>query len=435
MAAATAELLKKSVSDLTDLLEATKAEIDGFGDPESLDDEKQSELVDKLDSFDAIKEVLASKKSAETKNRLDRVKNFDAPKARKAGGNNSAVQDFSCFGERLSAIAKHKLDNVFDPRLRNAASGANEATQSEGGFLVGSDSEIDLMSKVYGQSFLPLVQRTTISSASNTLKLKLLKENSRADGSRQGGVQAYWENEADSTTATKRLYEEFELSLKKIMAVSYATSELLEDFPAMESELSSGFQEEMGFKLENAIINGDGVGKPLGILNSPAKVAVSVESGQTSASPLLAENVAKMYARMHPRSVSTAVWLVDQSLFPSLSLLNVAIGTGGGLVYMPPGGLSVAPFGTIYGRPIYFTEHTKAANTEGDIIFWDPASYRVIEKGGVKTASSLHVAFLTDEMAFRWTYRVNGAPKWRSALTPKNSGNTLSTIVTLATRS
>jgi HK97 family phage major capsid protein len=434
MATATAELLKLSVTDLTDRLEDAKKKATALGEAGDLDVEQEGELVDLLDEAEALTEILSNKKSEDTKRRLEKLKAFDTPKARKAGNNGSNLQDFSCLGEKLHSIARHKLDNFFDPRLRNAL-GANETTQSEGGFLVGSDSEIDLMSKVYGQSFLPLVKRTTISSASNALKLKLLKENSRADGSRQGGVQAYWENESDSTTATKRLFEEVELSLKKIMAVSYATSELLEDFPAMESELSDGFQEEMIFKLENAMINGDGVGKPLGILNSPAKVAVTVESGQTASSPLLAENVAKMYARMHPRSVTNAVWLVDQSLFPSLSLLNVAMGTAGALVYMPAGGLSSAPYATIYGRPVYLTEHTKAKNTEGDIIFWDPTSYRVIEKGGVKTASSLHVAFLTDEMAFRWTYRVNGAPKWRSALTPKNGGDTLSTIVTLATRS
>ena len=56
------------------------------------------------------------------------------------------------------------------------------------------------------------------------------------------------------------------------------------------------------------------------------------------------------------------------------------------------------------------------------------------QKGGIKSARSLEVAFLTDETAFRWTYRINGAPKWRSPLTPKNGGGTLSTIVTLTTR-
>jgi hypothetical protein len=34
------------------------------------------------------------------------------------------------------------------------------------------------------------------------------------------------------------------------------------------------------------------------------------------------------------------------------------------------------------------------------------------DKGGVQAATSMHVAFLTDEMVFRITYRVDGEPIW-----------------------
>ena len=44
------------------------------------------------------------------------------------------------------------------------------------------------------------------------------------------------------------------------MALTYATSEMLEDYSALESETSAGFNEEMTFKVEDAVINGNGVG-------------------------------------------------------------------------------------------------------------------------------------------------------------------------------
>ena len=44
------------------------------------------------------------------------------------------------------------------------------------------------------------------------------------------------------------------------------TDELLADAGALENILSQAFAEEIGFKLDDAIINGDGAGKPLGVL-------------------------------------------------------------------------------------------------------------------------------------------------------------------------
>jgi hypothetical protein len=46
----------------------------------------------------------------------------------------------------------------------------------------------------------------------------------------------------------------------------------------------------------------------------------------------------------------------------------------------------------------------------------------------------MHVAFLTDEMTFRITYRVDGEPIWNAPLTPYKGANTLSPFVTLQSR-
>ena len=434
MAATATELNKLSLSDLTDKNQELVKSVKELRDLSSRDPEQDAQMDDLLLEIEQVQDAINEKKIDDRNRRAERALKFDdKPAPRKAGGNDPA-NTFASFGERLSAVYKFRATGQVDRRLFNAALGAQENQPSDGGFLVGSDAEFSLQDKVYGSPILQYIPRTPISANSNMLKLKLLKENSRADGSRQGGVQAYWEGEAQSATATLRQYEELEMTLRKLMALSYATSEMLEDYSALESETSQGYVDEMTFKLENAVINGDGVGKPLGILNSTAKVTVSAEAGQTSADPLMYENITKMWSRLHPRSQMSAVWLVDQSLIPYLFTMGIANGTAGTPVYLPPGGASGSPYGTLFGRPVIFTEHTQAANTEGDIILWDPQSYRIIEKGGIKGASSVHVAFLTDETAFRFTYRVNGQPKWKSALTPKNGGSTLSTIVTLATR-
>jgi hypothetical protein len=71
--------------------------------------------------------------------------------------------------------------------------------------------------------------------------------------------------------------------------------------------------------------------------------------------------------------------------------------------------------------------------TVGDIVLASMSQYQAISKGGVKSASSIHVQFATDEMAFRFIYRIDGAPNLASPVTPFKGSNTVSPFVALTT--
>jgi HK97 family phage major capsid protein len=88
------------------------------------------------------------------------------------------------------------------------------------------------------------------------------------------------------------------------------------------------------------------------------------------------------------------------------------------------------------GKPVIAIEQAASVGTEGDVIFADLGQYIVGDKGGLNSATSIHVAFTTDQTAFRFIYRVNGEPVWHQPLTPyKGTSDTLSPYVTLQTRS
>jgi HK97 family phage major capsid protein len=106
-------------------------------------------------------------------------------------------------------------------------------------------------------------------------------------------------------------------------------------------------------------------------------------------------------------------------------------------VFMPAGGLSQSPYATIYGRPVIETEYNPALGILGDIMLIAPSEYALITKGsGIQAASSIHVAFLTDESVFRFVARYDGAPMWPSAVTryqtSSDFGTTVSPFVALA---
>jgi len=348
---------------------------------------------------------------------------------------------FASFGDQLQAIRQAAVTartggGMVDPRLAQimAATGMSEGVPADGGFLL-QDTYVDsIFQRVNDTGILfSRIPRFALGGNSNSIKMPAIDETSRADGSRWGGVQAYWVAEGGTVTATKPAFQRISLELNKLMATSYATSEQLDDTPVIGGLVERGFAEEMGFKLDDACINGTGVGQPLGILNAAATVSVAKETGQAAAT-IVAENVIKIWSRLSARSRGNAVWYISQDIEPQLFTMALSVGTGGVPVYMPANGLSGSPYGTLFGRPVVPIEQCATLGTVGDIILADLTQYWAIDKGGVNQASSIHVQFLTDETAFRATYRADYRPMWTSALTPFNAGSTVSPFVTLATR-
>lgn len=350
---------------------------------------------------------------------------------------------FRSFGEQLAAVARAGKDLGVHPglsaltdwsRMQAAASGASELVGSDGGFLVQSDFSNDLIQRVYDAGILAnRVTRRPIGANSNGVTINRIDETSRANGSRSGGVQAYWTGEAVALTGSKPKLSQTKLDLVKLTGLYYATDELLGDATALESFATAEFVKEFKFKIDDAIFRGTGAGMPRGILAANALVTVSKETGQ-AADTLLAENVWKMYARLSAGNLGNAVWFINQALWPQVFQLQQAVGVGGVALFQPATGIAGAPFGSLLGRPIIPIEYASAPGDVGDITFLDLSEYLVIEKGGIAAASSIHVAFLTDETTFRWVLRTNGSPTWLSALTPFKGTDTVSPYITLEAR-
>ena len=355
-------------------------------------------------------------------------------------------QGFESFGEYLQAVARAsspmgsfiagKPGGVIDRRLiEQRSTGLEESTPSLGGFLVQTDYASTLIKKAHETSILyNRVRKIPISTNANGIKIPGVDETDRANGSRWGGIRMYWLEEGGTKTASKPKFLAIEMDLKKLIGLCYATDELLQDAAALQEVIMQGFAEELGFKLDDAIINGTGAGQPLGILNAACLVSQAKETGQ-AATTILWDNVVKMYSRLWARSRPNMIWLINQNTIPQLMTMTQPVGTGGVPVWIPANSAAGAPHDTLLGRPVIAVEQCQALGTVGDIILADFSQYLCIEKGGMQTAQSIHVQFTTDETVFRFVFRVDGQPLWNAALTPyKGTGSTQSPFVALATR-
>ena len=342
---------------------------------------------------------------------------------------------FKSLGEQMQAVYKAGVGGGVDTRLKVASTvaGAAEGIPSEGGFLIQPEFASELITIAHDVGILYKKCRK-IPVTGNSLTLNGIDETSRANGSRWGGIQVYWSDEAGTVTATKVKWRQMNLKLKKLMGLCYVTDELLADAPALQSWTMQAFSEEMAFKVDDGIINGTGAGQLLGILNSPSLVSQAAETGQVTAT-VVYENILNMWNRMPDRNRKKAEWFINQDVEPQLDQMYLATGTSGVPVYFPAGGVTATSPAMLKSRPVTCVEQCAGLGTVGDILLADLSEYLLIDKGAVSSDSSIHVKFVSDEMTFRFIYRIDGQPLWHSVLTPyKGTANTRSPFVGLASR-
>jgi len=395
-------------------------------------EEKLNELIDsavktRIGELKTNEEMIAEAVAAGIEKAM---KDLPAVKADVKVTTDEADQSFESAGEFFMAVKNAALyPAARDVRLSPLkATGLSENVPADGGYLLQPQVAGGIIERMYNTGqLLQRVSSDQIGPNSNSMLYNAVDETSRADGSRWGGLLGYWIAEAGTLTKSKPAFRQMELKLKKVAALCYATDEQLADTVALESWLTRTVPEELRFQVENAIYQGNGVGKPLGIMNSPCLVSVTrIDANQVDET-----DIANMWARRWA-GVNDYVWLANPSVFPQL--INLTVGNFPFLLPMNAGGQGNPRF-SLYGAPYIEVEYTAALGTTGDIMLASLSQYQTINKGGVQAASSIHVQFLTDEMTYRFIYRIDGEPLWNSALTPYDAGNTLSPFVVLTAAS
>lgn len=352
------------------------------------------------------------------------------PRAAEAG-----MWGFRSRAEYYHAVmVASRRGGVVDPRLiANAPTTyGQEGVGADGGFAVPPDFRKEIMIKVMGEdSLLSRTDQLPVSGNSITMPL-----DETTPWQSSGGILAYWESEAGLKSQSKPALTEFMLKTNKVIVLVPLSDELLEDAPAMASYVNRKAPEKIDFKVNEAIIKGTGAGQPLGILNSPGTITVAAESGQ-AADTVRFENIVNMYARIPANGRRNAVWLMNsdaEAILPYMRFVDQ--GSGNAVpVYLPPGGLSALPYGTLFGRPVLTSEAMPALGDAGDIILADLSQYQTIVKsGGIRQDVSIHVYFDYDVTAFRFVLRIGGQPKWATPITRPGSQSSRSYFVALGAR-
>ena len=356
---------------------------------------------------------------------------------------------FRNLGENLQAIAcmhtiggdvdvKSRSHNMLKEVAKRSVSGLAAMNDTDGGFLIEADKQAEIMkSKNDDMPTLADDCRTIIlSSNSNSFVANALNDNSRADGVRLGGVEAYWIGEGETPSATKPSLRQVEIFLNKIAAIGYATEELLADAAALSTVMRDGFRSAIRYQVGSAVFEGNGHKKLKGLMDASTKARLTIakESGQ-AADTFVYKNALKMYTAMHPSLITGAKWYINAEVWPEIISMVVATGSSSGqTVFLPPNGVHDAPYGLLFGRPVVPIEACNALGEEGDVLFANMSAYAIVKKGDITEQESMHVRFLQGEMAFRCIQRIGGQPIPNDVWTPAKGTQKQAAFVTLAVR-
>ena len=191
--------------------------------------------------------------------------------------------------------------------------------------------------------------------------------------------------------------------------VSWVSDELLEDESfGLQAYLSAEVVAEAKTLLEEeAFISGSGSGRPWGILTRLNGLAGTPQRFPTAAGAITADNLVNLYYSLPRRYRRISSFVLGKNAIVSIRLLK---DTTGQYVWQP--GITAGETATILGRPVLETDAVGlngTVTTGNDVgIFGDLRRYMVMRRLGLQVKRLEELRALTDEVGFRWRFRVGG---------------------------
>jgi HK97 family phage major capsid protein len=223
-----------------------------------------------------------------------------------------------------------------------------------------------------------------------------------------GGIAVSWIGEGAIKPETDMSLVELALEPNELAAHLIVTDKLLRNSRTISVFLDRAFREALAAAEDTAFLIGDGVGKPLGVLNSPAALDVN----RAAAGTVGFADLAAMVAALTPESIASgkALWVISQSAMPQIITMQ---DPGGNLIYQG-GDASKGLPATLLGIPVRFTGRTSILGVRGDILLADFSYYLIKTGTGPVVSASEHPLFTSNRTVVKTFLMVDGHP-WINA--------------------
>jgi len=395
-------------------------------------EELEKKVDDKLEelSQDVKSSCLAEVKEDIRKGFEELKKSRDLPWADQKAQEPARV--FKHYGDFLQAVAyrqsptlgrQHEIPDTIIKAM-------GEATGATGGFFIPIEFKPELL-KLIIEDQVVRPRARVVPMATDTLWWPRIRDVSHVSAI-HGGVKGTWVAEAGTLTTGEPIAAQLQLVAKKFTDYATVSNELIMDSPISIPELISSLGKEgIGFFEDYSALFGTGVGEMKGCVTC----AASLPQTRKTASHIVYADVVGMQTQLFPSSYKRAVWVCSPSAFGELLQMSLPVGTGGSAVFVtnvpPQTAVQEIPM-TMFGRPLIVSEKMSALGTAGDLFLADFSYYIIGDRMELTITASEHVAFATDQTAFRIIERLDGMPWLDSYLLAKNGTDKLSAFVYLS---
>ena len=275
------------------------------------------------------------------------------------------------------------------PSVLNAL---QEGTDSEGGYLVPDEFERTLVEALEEENVFRTLAHV-IKTSSGDRKIPVVASKGSAS----------WVDEEGAYQESDDAFSQVSIGAYKLGTMIKVSEELLADNVFdLEAYISKEFARRIGAREEESFFNGDGKGKPLGILAAAGGAEVGVTAA--SATAITADEVIDLFYSLKAPYRKNAVWVLNDATVKQIRKLK---DTTGQYLWQPS--LVAGTPDTILGRPVKTSAFmpTAAAGAK-TIAFGDFKYYWIADRQGrtFKKLSELYAA--NGQVGFMGTQRVDG---------------------------
>ena len=281
-----------------------------------------------------------------------------------------------------------RAKNGVSYEVRNAL---QEGVDSEGGYLVPDEFENTLVQSL-GKKRIVREHAYVFQTNSGSHKIPVVTNKGTAS----------WIDEEGAIPEGDDTFGQQTIGAHKVGTIIKVSEELLNDSAFdLENYFASEFARRIGNKEEDAFFNGDGVGKPLGVLadKGGAEIGVTAASGTA----ITAEEIISLFYSLEAPYRENAIWVFNDSTMAAIRKLK---GNDGQFLWQKA--LHEGDHETLLGKPVFTSPFMpEIAAGSKPVLFGDFNFYWIGDRQGV-TFKRLNERYAdTGQIGFLATKRVD----------------------------
>lgn len=339
--------------------------------------------------------------------------------------------------ERLRKVYGSEYRNWREAPMGSERRAMSISSGTDGGYLMPSGYRAQLM-EVASEGSIVRPRATVVPMDALEVEMPALDQTTAPTAGQTaffGGVHAEWTADEDDKPQHDPGFRSIKLRAYELSGYTEIPKSLLDRSAiSMDMLIRRLFGGAIGWYEDYAFLRGNGTGKPLGVLSSPALLLTGDARGSNDAVTMA--NMVQCWTKQYMQGRRNAVWVIShgaESAFLQMTgVSNTVVIPVGFYVQTGDGSAAGQPLNyAVFGRPVLVSEKLPGLNTAGDIGLYDFSQYLIGDTGQLEVAVSEHYKFRNRKIAYRFVHHVGGMPWLNAPITLSDASTQVSPFVQL----